>query len=346
MDWYVFTFLTQDGLTTGAIYALIALALVLVFAVTRVILVGQGDFVTLSALTLATLQAGKTPATVWLLLGGASLVCVKMLAAAAREGRLAQAPRILLMQMTLPCVLALVCWLVEPATLPGALKVLLSIVIIAPLGPVLYRLVYQPVAQASVLQLLIISVAIHIAVIGISLWIFGAEGFRTLPFTSGNLDLGEVSISLQSVLVIGIALALIVALYLFFGHTLYGKALRATAFNQRGAQLVGVPTDLAGSHAFLLAAIIGAVSGILIGPITTLYYDSGFLITLKGFVAAIIGGMASYPLAAAGAFLVGLLESFASFWVSAYKEVIVFTLVLPVLLWLSLTTHHVEEEQH
>jgi branched-subunit amino acid ABC-type transport system permease component len=95
---------------------------------------------------------------------------------------------------------------------------------------------------------------------------------------------------------------------------------------------------------FTLAASIGAFSGILISPITTIYYDSGFLIGLKGFVGAIIGGLASYPVAAAGAILVGLLESYSSFWASAFKEVIVFTLIIPVLLWRSLTTRHVEEE--
>ena len=78
---------------------------------------------------------------------------------------------------------------------------------------------------------------------------------------------------------------------------------------------------------------------------TTVYYDTGFLIGLKGFVAAIIGGLASYPIAAAGALVVGLLEAFSSFWASAYKEVIVFTLIIPVLLWRSLTTQHVEDEE-
>jgi branched-chain amino acid transport system permease protein len=73
------------------------------------------------------------------------------------------------------------------------------------------------------------------------------------------------------------------------------------------------------------------------------YYDSGFLIGLKGFVGAIIGGLGSYPIAAAGAVLVGLLESFSSFWASALKEVIVFTLIIPVLLWRSLTSKHVDE---
>ncbi len=96
---------------------------------------------------------------------------------------------------------------------------------------------------------------------------------------------------------------LIVGLWLFFGYTLYGKALRATAVNRLGARLVGIRTPLSGQIAFLLASVIGAISGILIVPITTLYYDTGFLIGLKGFVAAIIGGLVSYPLTAVAALI-------------------------------------------
>ena len=150
---------------------------------------------------------------------------------------------------------------------------------------------------------------------------------------------------MQSLLVVLTSVVLIAALYFFFGRTLYGKALRATALNRVGARLVGIAPDLAGALTFTLAALLCAFSGVLIGPITTVYYDSGFLVSLKGFVGAIIGGLVSYPLAAAGALLVGLLESFASFWASAFKEVIVFTLIIPVLLWRSLTTHHHEEEE-
>ncbi|KAG1589949.1 hypothetical protein G6F46_014613 [Rhizopus delemar] len=102
---------------------------------------------------------------------------------------------------------------------------------------------------------------------------------------------------------------------------------------------------MSGSLTFTLAVGIGAMSGMLIAPITTVYYDTGFLSGLKGFVGAIIGGLASYPIAAAGSLLVGVLESFSSFWASAYKEVIVFTLIIPVLVWRSFSTHHVDEEE-
>ena len=160
------------------------------------------------------------------------------------------------------------------------------------------------------------------------------------PSTSARL-----SISGQSLWVVGTAVVLIGGLYLYFDRSISGKALRATSVNRLGARLVGIGTTQAGRLAFTLAAGLGALCGILVAPLTTIYYDSGFLIGLKGFVGAIIGGLVSYPLAAAGAILVGLLESYSSFWASAYKEVIVFTLIIPVLLWRSLASPHSEEEE-
>lgn len=344
MDFSILAFLTQDGLTTGAIYALVALALVLVFSVTRTILVFQGEFVTFSALTLATLQSGLLPGTLWLLIGCSIAACLLDSAIALKHRQPWQLPRIALSYLALPLALLAMLKTVDLNSLPGLIKIIFALAIVTPLGPLLYRLVFQRVAQSSVLLLLIISVAVHIVLIGAALWMFGAEGVRTEAYSDAGLLFGELSISLQSLLVVGCALLLIGLLYAFFGHSLYGKALRATAFNRTGAQLVGIPTQLAGKSAFALAAFIGAICGVLIGPLTTLYYDSGFLISLKGFVAAIIGGLISYPLAAAGAFLVGLLESFATFGASAYKEVIVFTLVIPVLLWLSLKHPNIEEQ--
>jgi MFS family permease len=108
--------------------------------------------------------------------------------------------------------------------------------------------------------------------------------------------------------------------------------------------LMGISTVQAGRLSFTMAAFIGALSGLLIGPTTTVFYDSGFLIGLKGFVAAVFAGLSSYPLALVGAMGVGLLESFGSFWASSFKEVIVFTSILPVLLWRSLRDPHHEED--
>ena len=134
-------------------------------------------------------------------------------------------------------------------------------------------------------------------------------------------------------------------LWLFFDRSLYGKALRATAINRLGARLVGIRTELAGMISFTLAALLGALSGLLIAPITTIYYDTGFLFGLKGFVGAILGGMASYPLAVVGALVLGLLEAGASFAASQFKESLVFSIIIPPLIWLSLRSRHVEQEE-
>ena len=345
MDSQIALMLGQDGLTNGAIYALIALALVLVFAVTRVIFVPQGEFVAWGALTMAMMQGDKPPATVWLLLGMGVLVAAIDGALALRAGRTRRLPGVLGWNVGDPLALAALLWVVPVKSLPLALQVLLTMAIVVPMGPLLYRLAFQPIASAPVLILLIVAVAVHVAMVSVGLLFFGAEGKRTPAFSEANLELGPLVVTGQSIWIVGASLALIVALYLFFERSLYGKALRATAINRVGALLMGIPPALAGKLAFFFAALIGALSGVLIAPITTIYYDTGFLIALKGFVAAIIGGLASYPLAAVGALFVGMLESFSSFWASAYKEVFVFTLIIPVLLWRSLTSHHVEEEE-
>src|SRR5688572_9224969 len=345
MDLSIAALLTQDGITNGAIYALLALALVLVFAVTRVIWVPSGEFVAFGTLTLAGLQLGKTPGTVGLLAGMAIIAGVIEVVACLRRGESARIPRQLALWTALPLAIAGLVCAAAPLSFPLAVQIVATLAAVTALGPLLYRIAYQPVAEASVLVLLIVSVAVHFALVGLGLWFFGAEGSRTPPFSSASISIGTINLSVQSLLVVATSLLLIVALYLFFGRALYGKALRATALNRVGARLCGVSPTFAGALTFTLASLLCAFCGVLIGPITTVYYDSGFLVSLKGFVGAIIGGLASYPLAAAGALFVGLIESFSSFWASAFKEVIVFTLIIPVLLWRSLTTHHHEEEE-
>ncbi len=344
MDLQIALFLVQDGVTNGAIYALLALTLVLAFTVTRVIFIPQGEFVAWGALTLAALQTGRLPGTVWLLLGGGIAVAVVEAVGCLRNSDWRTFPRTLAWNVLYPALVVVAANAVPWADMPLILQILFTLLAIVPLGPIIWRLAFQPLAEANALTLLIVAVAVHLALVGIGLVLFGAEGSRTPPFSEGSVTIGDFVINAQTLWVVGCSFALIVALYFFFERTLYGKALRATAVNRAGARLMGIPTSLAGRLSFLLCALIGAFSGVLIAPITTIYYDTGFLIGLKGFVGAIIGGLASYPVAAAGAVLVGLLEAFSSFWASAYKEVIVFTLIIPVLVWRSLTSRHVEEE--
>jgi branched-chain amino acid transport system permease protein len=346
MDFSIASILMLDGVTNGAIYALLGLATVLVFAVTRVIFIPQGEFVAYGALTLALLQLGKVPGTVYLLL---AMALISVLLDAANALRLSTpAPRIArdaLKTLAVPLLVFVATLWAAPLKLPLLVQSLLTLAIVTPLGPLVYRLAYQRLADATVLVLLIVSVGVHFALTGLGLVFFGAEGFRNPSFWDERFSLGPVALAGQTVIIFLSAAAMIVALYLFFERSLRGKALRATAVNRLGARLMGISTIGAGRLSFGLAAFMGALSGLLIGPATTMFYDSGFLIGLKGFVAAIFGGLASYPAAAVGALFVGLLESFGSFYASAFKEVIVFTLIIPVLLWRSFQHGHDDEEE-
>ncbi|MDY7579274.1 branched-chain amino acid ABC transporter permease [Herbaspirillum sp. RTI4] len=340
MDFSIFTILTQDGITSGAIYALVSLALVLVFSVTRIIFLPQGEFVSFGALTLVALQAGTIPGTVWLLAAMAVLTTALDLAAALRLGGTRSIPTMLLQKLLLPlAIVALVCW-AAPRHWPLLVQAALAIAVVTPMGPMIYRLAYQRLANAKVLILLIISVGVHFMMTGMGLLFFGPEGSRVTPYLDVSFAVGPMQISGQSIVILSVSLLLILTLALFFSYTLYGKALKATAMNRVGARLMGISTTMAGKLSLLFAAFIGSLSGILIVPTTAIYYDSGFLIGLKGFVGAILGGLLSYPLAAVGALVVGLLESFSSFWASEYKEVIVFTIIIPILLWRSMNSPH------
>ncbi|MBQ0959283.1 branched-chain amino acid ABC transporter permease [Ideonella sp. 4Y11] len=344
MDFSIASILALDGVTNGAVYALLALATVLLFAVTRVIFIPQGEFVAFGALTLAMLQNGQVPGTVWFLLILAGAAALSDIVTGLRHGR--SAGKLLLQAakgLAYPVAISLLVWWAAPRQLPLLAQAALTLAVVTPFGGLIYRLAYESLADASVLVLLIVSVGVHFALVGLGLYFFGAEGFRNPPFWDERFSLGPLNLSGQTLIIFLVSNALIVMLWLFFERSLWGKALRATAVNRLGARLMGISSTSAGRLSFTMAAFIGALSGLLIGPTTTIFYDSGFLIGLKGFVAAVFAGLSSYPLALVGATLVGLLESFGSFWASAFKEVIVFSSILPVLLWRSLRDPHGEE---
>jgi branched-subunit amino acid ABC-type transport system permease component len=329
MDLFVFLALLQDGITTGAIYLLLAIGLLIVFSVTRVIFVPQGDLLAFGTLTVASLQSGHLPGTLWLLDGVSAVALIASLAGgwrAAGRGGLAWG--------LYPAIVTGAAWLLAPYRVP-AISIVLALAIVTPMGPLIWRFAFRPIAGASVLALLILAMALHFVLTGLGLVFFGPEEASAPALTEASFDLGELNVSGQSLAVLACCAALVSGLRWFFGATIHGKALRATASDRLGARLVGIDAATTGALAFGLASFIAALAGVLIGAVTPLSYDAGFDIGLKGFVAAIMGGLVSYPMAAAGAVLVGVLESLVSFWASAYREVIVFTLLIPVLVWLS-----------
>ncbi|UPK38539.1 branched-chain amino acid ABC transporter permease [Bradyrhizobium sp. 186] len=337
--------LVQNGVANGALYALLSLALVLVFSVTRIVFVPIGEFVSFGALTLAAFQDGKVPQIAWFvpLLGacGGALRCWSE-----REGLSGRDfLRVALLYVVCPVMTLGLSVAFRSSAMPVWLAILLTVLLLSQLGVYIYDLVYRPLVEGSVLVLLIVSVVLHVLMVNVGLLLFGAEGSRSPALLSAGLEIGSLRVDGQSIAIVAITAALIVLLYGFFGRTLLGKALRATAVNRLGSQLMGVSPAVCGRFALVIATSIGALCGILISSTTTIYYDTGFLIGLKGFVSAIIGGMISYPLAALGGLIVGQIESFASFQASALKEVIVFTMIIPVLLWRSFRTVTVEDDE-
>jgi branched-chain amino acid transport system permease protein len=330
MDLFVFLALLQDGITTGAIYLLLAIGLLIVFSVTRVIFVPQGDLLAFGTLTVAALQSGHLPGTLWLLDGVSAIALVEVLWRRRRG-----VARGVVTWGVFPLLLTAAAILLAPYQSP-TVSILLALGIVTPLGPLIWRLAFRPVSGASVLTLLILAMALHFVLIGLGLVFFGPEEASAPALTEASFDLGLLNVSGQSLAVVLCSAVLVAGLRRFFGATIHGKALRATASDPLGARLVGIDSETTGALAFGLASFIAALAGVLIGAVTPLSYDAGFDIGLKGFVAAIMGGLVSYPMAAAGALLVGVLESLVSFWLSAYREVIVFSLLIPALVWLSL----------
>lgn len=344
MNWDVALILSFDGLANGAIYLLAGLGLVLIFSVTRVVFVPFGDIAAFSALSLAAFETGHAPATIGLVLTLAALAVLVELGALLRRREFGRMPRAVAVWGVLPALPCLAAWAIAGRTMPAAVNIVVSILLVVPIGPLIARVALQPIADASVLVLLIASLALHFLLSGLGLLFFGPEGSRTSPLANGAVSLGGFSIGAQTLLMIVSAVVLSGLFYLLFERTLTGKALRATAVNRVGARLVGVRPARTASLAYCAASLLGGLIGVLIAPVTTMYYDSGFIIGLKAFVAAIIGGLTSYPLTALGAVAVGFVESFSSFWSGAFKDVMVFGLLIPVLLIRSYLVPYHEED--
>jgi branched-chain amino acid transport system permease protein len=130
----------------------------------------------------------------------------------------------------------------------------------------------------------------------------------------------------------GTAAGILLLLYFLLERTLLGKAVRACAINRQAAQLMGIGPGQMSLLAFALSAALGAVGGIVIAPLTLVSYDMGLMLGLKGFVAAVIGGLVSAPGAVIGGLLLGVLESLAAGLISSgLKDAIAFLALVIVI---------------
>ena len=199
--------LAQDGIANGAIYVLVALGIVLTFLVTRVIFVPFGDLVAYAALTLASLQNGQRPGTLWLVLVLALAAFGFEAGGLLRARRWRRLRRAAALWLVLPAVPVLAAWLLQGRAVPDPVLVLVSIGLVLPMGPLLYRIAFRPIADAPVLVLLIVAVVLHFAISGVALMFFGPEGMRPHLLVEGAVAVGGLQFSGQMLLMLGASAA-------------------------------------------------------------------------------------------------------------------------------------------
>ncbi|MCB5175893.1 MULTISPECIES: branched-chain amino acid ABC transporter permease [Microvirga] len=219
------------------------------------------------------------------------------------------------------------------AGVPLPLAALFAIVVSIVVGLLLHRLAIEPARGASAVTLIIITIGASILLRGVAQIVFDKQ-FHKLPAFTGDapVDIMGAAVQPQSFWVLGGAGVVVLGLYVFLEHTVLGKAVLATAANRLAARLVGINTTTIMALAFGGSAAIGAVAGILVTPITLTSYDVGTLLALKGFAAAMLGGMGNPLGAVVGGLLLGLLEAFgAGYLSSTYKDAFAFLVILIVL---------------
>ncbi len=208
-----------------------------------------------------------------------------------------------------------------------------SVAIITLVGLLFERLALRPVRDHTPITLIIITVGGAVLIKGVAMLIWGKEAYP-LPAFSGSapLQLGAATIMPQNLWILGLTLLSVLLLEAFFRLTLVGKAMRACAYNVRAARLVGIAAGRMVQLSFGLSAALGAGAGILIAPLTLGVYDMGTMLGLKGFSAAIIGGLGSLAGGVLGGLVLGLAEALATGFISSgYRDAVAFLLLLLVL---------------
>ena len=278
MPFEIFVQLTIVGLTTGAVYSLIALGFITIYRSSNILNLAQGEFVMLGALC-----------TVFFL---------------------------------------------KKLGFSYILSGIFSILIVTLIGVLLQRAAIHPLKNESVLILIMVTIGLSIFLSGTSGLIFGTSPqslppfIQTEPFTLFH----TIRISAQSFLVLGVTVLLVLILYILSNHTFLGKAMEAVSTDRLGADLVGIPGDYIVMLSFAVSAGVGAVAGIFITPLFFTQYNSGAMLGLKGFTAAVIGGWGRYSGALLGGFILGVIESLSvGFIPSGYKDAIAFVVLLLIL---------------
>ena len=217
--------------------------------------------------------------------------------------------------------------------LPLPVALLLAIAAAVVVALVIEKLAIEPARQAGTVTLIIITIGASLFLRGLAQLVWDKRIHALPPFSGEQpIALWGATLLPQSLWVLGVTALAVLVLSWFFGRTLFGKAMLATSYNPLAARLMGIQTRTVLLVSFGLAALLGALGGVLTAPITFTSYDSGVMLGLKGFSAAMLGGLGSFPGAVLGGLLLGLLEGLgAGFVSSAYKDAIAFLVILLVL---------------
>ena len=267
------------GLTSGAIYALVALGFSIIYNASHVINFAQGEFIMIGGMSAAALLGAGAPL-----------------------------------------------WLAAPG----------AVVVVMIVGVALERCAVGRARNASVTTLIIITIGASIFLRGLVEWLMGKE-IHAIPAFSGEAPIlvAGATLAPQSLWVLGSAGVAIICLWYFFNRTLHGKAMLATSHNRLAAELVGIAVKRVLLLSFALSAMLGAVAGIVITPIAFTYSEAGIMLGLKGFAAAVLGGLGNGLGAVLGGLVVGLSEAFAAGYISsAYKDAVAFIIILLVLFFM------------
>ncbi len=224
---------------------------------------------------------------------------------------------------------------VNPALLI-LLVFLVPMAVVGVLAVAIERLAYRPLRRAPRLSPLITAIGVSLALENGALLIWGAS-FQVFPsiLPAGLWHVGNVIINQMQLLIVPVTLILMLALYLFVHGTMIGKAMRAVSIDQDTARLMGIDVDRVIALTFFIGGMLAAVAGVMAGGYySSIDFNMGFLVGLKAFTAAVLGGIGNIPGAMVGGYLLGVLETLAAGYISAeWKDVVAFGILILVLVF-------------
>jgi len=227
----------------------------------------------------------------------------------------------------------LAAWIHQQFAWPLVMLVPLAVGCIALLGLVSERLSIYPLSRPTPMAITLVTIGIAITTKALVMLTLGKQPM-SLPSFSGaeSIAIGGASLQPQALWIVGLLLATMLGVHLFFERTLLGKAMKAAAADRDAAALVGINVARTVMWCFVIAAGTGALAGIIITPMTLTSFAAGTVLGFKGFSAAMLGGLGSLRGALAGGLLLGLLESFAAAFISSkYKDAVAFVVLLLLL---------------